>query len=259
MYPGGGRLIVETAHVVLDATDTHGWERAVPGDHVRITVTDTGTGMSPDVLAHAFEPFFTTKPIGQGTGLGLSQLYGFVQQSGGIVRLESAPGPGTSVHLYLPRAHDTVTDTQKPVPTEARQPPLPAVFAATVLLVEDEDLVRVFAADALRERGYRVLEASDGPTGLNALHQALRDPAAGGVDLLVTDVGLPGWLNGRQLADAARAMVPDLPVLLITGYAGDAINGPGRLDQGMEMLGKPFELEILSSRVRALIERAKTV
>jgi CheY-like chemotaxis protein len=255
MLPDGGRLTIETAPVQLRQVDVADWDGAEPGDYVRITVADTGTGMPPDVLAHAFEPFFTTKPDGQGTGLGLSQLYGFVRQSQGVVRLDSAVGHGTSVHLYLARSLDAPGDGDH---AAARPDPDPgrAAFATTVLLVEDEAAVRGFAAEALRDLGYRVLEAGDGPAGLAALRKALGETLGKGVDLLVTDVGLPNGLNGRQLADAARALVPDLPVLLITGYAGDAISGQGRLAPGMEVLRKPFDLDTLATRVQAIIGQA---
>jgi PAS domain S-box-containing protein len=249
MAPNHGRLIIETAHLLLSDADTAAWEGANPGEYVRMTVTDTGTGMTPDVLAHAFEPFFTTKPDGQGTGLGLSQLYGFVRQSHGGVRLESTLGKGTSVHLYLPRCHDTPDASRAPAATGAM--PAPARRAPRLLLVDDEPVIRTFAAESLRELGYEVLEAGDGPQALRLLNTA-----SGRLDLLVADVGLPGGLNGRQLADAAREMLPALPILLITGYAGDAIVGQGRLATGMEILGKPFDLDELGRRVRAMVENA---
>jgi CheY-like chemotaxis protein len=254
MLPDGGRLTIETAHAQLRQADVADWDGAEPGDYVRITVSDTGTGMPPDVLAHAFEPFFTTKPDGQGTGLGLSQLYGFVRQSQGVVRLDSRVGLGTSVHLYLARSHDMPGD---PGHADVRPDPSRAVFATTVLLVDDEEAVRAFAAEALRDLGYRVLEAAHGHAGLAALRKALGDSFGNAVDLLVTDVGLPSGLNGRQLADAARMLVPDLPVLLITGYAGDAISGQGQLPPGMAVLRKPFDLDALADRVQGMIGRAR--
>ncbi len=255
MLPGGGRLSIVTAQVVLDEAGISGWDGAAPGEYVRITVADTGTGMTPDVLAQAFEPFFTTKPAGQGTGLGLSQLYGFVRQSQGIVRLESKVAAGTSVHLYLPRCHDTPSDAGNSAMGEERRQPIKAGTATTVLLVEDEAAIRGLMAQALRELGYRVLEALDGPAGLQVLREAMDQTEGGRVDLLVTDLGLPGGMNGRLLADAVRELVPNLPVLLITGYAGDAIKGQGRLAPGMELLGKPFGLEVLAIRVRKMIGR----
>jgi CheY-like chemotaxis protein len=255
--PDGGRLLIETAHVDLSGADTQAWEGAKPGDYVRITVSDTGIGMTPDVLTHAFEPFFTTKPDGHGTGLGLSQLYGFVRQSHGAVRLETEVGAGTSVHMYLPRSDDVPDATKDTAPTVTTQQPVEVGGAATVLLVEDEAIVRASAAEVLRLRGWNVIEAEDGRTGLQALHQALRNGKTNAIDLLVADIGLPGGLNGRQLADAARAAVSDLPVLLITGYAGSALNGKGKLESGMELLVKPFTLDDLAERVQSMIKLAQ--
>ncbi len=255
MLPDGGRLSIGTAQMVLDEAGIGGWDGAAPGEYVRVTVADTGTGMTPDVLAQAFEPFFTTKPAGQGTGLGLSQLYGFVRQSQGIVRLESKVAAGTSVHLYLPRCDDMPSDTGNGAVKEKRRQPVSAGTATTVLLVEDEAAIRGLMAQALRELGYRVLEASDGPAGLQVLRKAMNQAKGSGVGLLVTDLGLPGGMNGRLLADAVRELVANLPVLLITGYAGEAIKGQGRLAPGMELLGKPFGLEVLAARVRKMIGR----
>jgi CheY-like chemotaxis protein len=247
MLPAGGVLTVETAPERL--TPALGADRLggadTAGDFVRLTVRDTGTGMPEDVLAHACEPFFTTKPVGKGTGLGLSQVYGFVNQSDGIVRLESAVGEGTAVHLYLPRF-----DGDAPSATLDPAPPVEACTrAATVLLVEDEAPIRAFVAEALSELGCRVIAAVDGPSGLAALREA-----APVLDMMVADVGLPGGLNGRQLADAARELVPTLPVLLITGYAGDAL-GPGALPDGMALMTKPFRLDDLVAQLGAMLAR----
>jgi PAS domain S-box-containing protein len=251
--PAGGRLDIETAAETLEEADTIGWDGAAPGAYVRITVADNGTGMTADVMSHAFEPFFTTKPVGQGTGLGLSQIYGFMRQSRGMARLESALGAGTSVHLYLPRGHGEAVEAGTTASNPTWQRPR-AVASATVLLVEDEETIRTVIAEALREYGYRVLEADEGASGLRALQEALRAPHEDAVSLLVTDLGLPGGLDGRQLADAARELVPNLPILLITGYAGDAITGQGHLGPGMDLLSKPFALGALIERVQALID-----
>jgi signal transduction histidine kinase/ActR/RegA family two-component response regulator len=256
MLPDGGRLLIETSHERLDGADIRGWEGASTGDFVRVTVSDTGTGMTPDVQAHAFEPFFTTKPDGQGTGLGLSQLYGFIRQSNGILRLDSTVGVGTAIHVFLPRSQDANTSDQNAPQHEALIHPAGASKTATVLLVEDEITVRASAAEALRRRGFIVIEAEDGPSGLNALRMALSHRQFGTLDLLVTDVGLPGGLNGRQLADAARELAPGLPVLLVTGYAGDAIEGSGRLGPRMEILIKPFQLDAFADRVGSMIRDA---
>ena len=237
----GGTLTIATADVHLCALDMVSHDGAQPGDYVEIRVTDNGAGMDEATRLRAFEPFFTTKPIGQGTGLGLSQLYGFVRQSGGAVRLDSAPGQGTTMRLYLPR-HALVQvgqDGAAPV-AQANE----AEAGQTVLLVEDEPDVRAYAAEHLRELGYDVLEAEDGAAALRLLRIARR------LDVLVTDVGLPGGLNGRQVADAVREVLPGLPVLFTTGYAGEAL--AKCLAPGMEVIGKPFALDALAARVRRM-------
>ena len=235
--PKGGALTLRASNETLTEADLVGREGALPGEYVSIAVADTGAGMTPDVAARAFEPFFTTKPAGQGTGLGLSQIYGFVQQSGGFVRLDSAPGAGTTVRLVLPRNTGETSAEAAP----ARVPASPTSRAGTVLIVDDEAVVRMMAAQAVADLGCQVLEAEDGPAAL----RLLQSKAA--IDMLVTDVGLPG-LNGRQLADAARVLRPGLPVLLITGYAGPALDD-WRLEAGMEVLTKPFRLEDLTAKV----------
>ena len=242
--PDGGRLTLATKDLRLTRGDIAGQDGVAPGDYVEISVADTGTGMDEATRARAFEPFFTTKPIGHGTGLGLSQLYGFVRQSGGLVRLDSAPGRGTTVRLHLPRHHGREAAPH----AEPDREEAVAGGGGTVLLVEDEDSVRAVAAERLRELGYEVLEADDGPAALRLLRPGRR------VDLLVTDVGLPGGMNGRQVADAARERRPDLPVLFVTGYAGTAFEG--RLAPGMEVISKPFPLDALAVRVQALLEAA---
>jgi PAS domain S-box-containing protein len=245
MLPGGGALTLETLHVVLGQADVAGWDGAAPGPYVRLTVTDTGSGMSPDILRHAFEPFFTTKPAGQGTGLGLSQVYGFVRQSNGIMRLESELGRGTSVHLYLPRHAETAA----PVAPAESQPAVAApVQGARILLVEDEAPIRAFAAEALRDLGHEVVEAKDAAEGLRAL-RAMPGP----VDLLLADIGLPGGMNGRQLADAARELVPAVNVLLITGYAGTALGPDTETAADIFLLSKPFSLAALAARVETIL------
>ena len=240
--PEGGRLTVETANAHLDDAyaRAQGFE-VRPGQYVSISVTDTGVGMDPAVAGRIFEPFFTTKPIGQGTGLGLSMLYGFVKQSDGHVRVYSEPGRGTTMRLYLPRHAGAAV-----LEGEANVPATPAGAGETVLVVDDEDAVRMLVAEALADMGYVALEAADGAAGLEILRSVAK------VDLLVTDVGLPG-LNGRQLADAARVLRPRLRVLFITGYAGNAAIGNGVLDAGMEILTKPFALEALAAKLRTMM------
>jgi CheY-like chemotaxis protein len=206
-------------------------------------VTDTGTGMDKDTIQRAFEPFFTTKPLGQGTGLGLSMIYGFARQSDGHVQIDSKVGHGTSIKLYLPR-HQAAGSSESP----ALEPPQAskAGDGEVVLLVEDEPVVRGLIMEVLADQGYNAIEADDGPTGLSILQSQKR------IDLLVTDIGLPG-LNGRQIADAARKSRPDLKVLFMTGYAENAAMASGFLEDGMEMITKPFAMDALATRVREII------
>jgi len=218
--PDGGRLTVSTANASFESV-TADTPALSPGDYICIDVTDTGTGMSAEVAARAFDPFFTTKPIGQGTGLGLSMIYGFARQSNGHATIESKLGQGTSVRLYLPR-HRAAAAGRAPVTRIAEH----AATGETVLVVEDEAVVRGVIFEMLTEQGYRTLQAVDGPSGLNILRSGQR------VDLLVTDVGLPG-MNGRQLADQARETRPGLKVLFITGYAENAVISDGFLQPGM--------------------------
>ena len=244
--PRGGVLTIATADRTLGAADTADQDEAQPGKYVMFEVTDTGEGMDQATLTRVFEPFFTTKPIGKGTGLGLSQVHGFVKQSGGFVRIASRPGLGTSVHFFLPAREKQAADSTAP---EIRARPSPSARAAgTVLVVEDLAAVRAQIVEALTDIGCVVLQAADGAEGLEALR------ANALLDLLVTDVGLPG-LNGRQLADAGRAMNPNLRVLLVTGYAGKSLDD-ARLEPGMEILRKPFTLDELVTRVRALLQVA---
>jgi PAS domain S-box-containing protein len=243
MAPAGGRLTIQTSNHAVQAADA-GDAELPPGDYVSLCVSDTGAGMSPEVIARAFDPFFTTKPLGHGTGLGLSMIYGFVRQSGGQVRIRSEVGQGATLCLYLPR-HDGQAEVEHT-----------AVHAAagcgrgeTVLVIDDEAVVRMLIVDVLEEQGYRVLEASDGPEGLAVLQSGAV------IDLLVTDVGLPGGMNGRQVADAARRSRPELKVLFVTGYAETSVVGDGRLDPGMEVITKPFNTTALADRVRDMIDR----
>jgi CheY-like chemotaxis protein len=237
--PEGGRLSIATEDIRLSQADLVGEEGAAPGDYVEISVADTGKGMPTDVVERVFEPFFTTKPLGQGTGLGLSQVYGFVRQSGGIVRLESAPGRGTTVRVCLPQ-HARVVMVKE---SGAASAPNTAEPGQAVLLVDDESLAREAAAERLRELGYRVLEAADGPAALHLLDGGAR------IDMLVTDVGLPNGMNGRQVAEAVRKRRPGIPLLFITGYAGS------ELPPGSEVIDKPFDLDILAQRVQAALAR----
>jgi PAS domain S-box-containing protein len=241
--PEGGRLTIETANAYLDSRYVAEMRDLAAGQYVALSVTDTGIGMSAAVRARAFDPFFTTKPMGQGTGLGLSMVYGFARQSEGHARIYSEPGQGTTVKLYLPRYGGRVADAADAVFEESAPR---AQSGETVLVVEDETSVRELVVDVLNDLGYRALEAVDGPSSL----QILRSPAR--IDLLVTDVGLPG-MNGRQIADAAREHRPDLKVLFITGYAENAAMANGFLAPGMEMVTKPFAIDALAARIRDMI------
>ncbi len=242
MTPGGGRLSIATASIEVRLHEAQ--RLALPeGDYVRLSVADTGSGIAPDDMSRIFEPFYTTKPQGQGTGLGLSMVYGFVQQSGGQVDVLSAPGEGTTMHLYLPRHHGAAVAGASLPPL-----PLPSGGGQTVLLIDDEEMLRVMLADVLEEAGYRVLTARDGTEGLQRLQDERQR-----VGLLITDVGLPGGMNGRQVADAARRHLPGLPVLFITGYAENAAVGNGLMEPGMEVMTKPFPVAALAARVQGML------
>jgi PAS domain S-box-containing protein len=242
--PGGGRLTIETANAHLDDAYAAAQLNVTPGQYVALCVTDTGTGMPSEVIARVFDPFFTTKPLGQGTGLGLSMVYGFAKQSNGHVRIYSEKGHGTAVKLYLPRHWAQAGDETKP---EIAVPGEPASAGETVLIVEDEALVRMLIVEVLEDLGYASLEAGDAASVLRVFEAGVR------FDLLITDVGLPGSINGRQLADAAREIRPDLKVLFITGYAQNAAIGNGVLEPGMAMMTKPFALDALATKIRAMI------
>ncbi|MBB3945058.1 PAS domain S-box-containing protein [Rhizobium skierniewicense] len=244
--PEGGKLTIETGNQWLD-------ERAAreqglkPGQYVSLCVSDTGTGMSAEVISRAFDPFYTTKPIGQGTGLGLSMVHGFAGQSDGAVRIDSKIGDGTTICIYLPRhGNETYVET----PGAEQQPPAPQSSGnETILVVDDEPLVRMFAVEQLEDLGYTVLEADDGPSALAILNSERP------INLLVTDVGLPNGMNGRQLAEAARLSRPDLGVLFITGYAENAVLNHGHLEHGMHVMTKPFQTDLFARKVKDLIGR----
>jgi nitrogen-specific signal transduction histidine kinase len=240
--PEGGKLTIETANKWLDERAAKDRELP-PGQYVSLCVTDTGTGMAPEVIARAFDPFFTTKPLGQGTGLGLSMIYGFVRQSGGQVRIYSEAEQGTTMCLYFPRYLGTLEE-EAPEAGEMME----RGFGETVLVVDDEPTVRMLITEVLSESYYNIVEAGDGPSALKILETKRR------IDLMITDVGLPGGMNGRQVADAARVMRKDLKVLFITGYAENAAVGNGQLDPGMQILAKPFAMSTLANKVREMIE-----
>jgi len=245
--PDGGRITIETANKWLDERAAK--QHDIPeGQYLSLCVTDTGTGMSPEVIARVFEPFYTTKPTGEGTGLGLSMIYGFAQQSGGQVRIYSEIGKGTTVCIYLPRHYGEIDD-ERPASERLMLPR--SAKGGTVLVVDDEPTVRMLITDILDELGFNAIEADDSTSGLRLLQSDIH------IDLLVTDVGLPGGMNGRQMADAGRVNRPDLKVLFITGYAENAAVGHGQLAPGMAVMTKPFPMDAMAARIRSMIEAGK--
>ncbi|MEK1834393.1 MAG: ATP-binding protein [Pseudomonas sp.] len=240
--PDGGKLLVKTSNQHLDTGFTAAHSNLQPGDYIVLSVTDTGYGMPQSTINRAFDPFFTTKPIGQGTGLGLSMIYGFSKQSGGHVSIHSEVGKGTTVSLFLPRfSGELLEDTQ----VDAQHAPY-ARDGETVLIVEDDPAVRVLVSAVLSELGYAFVEACDADSAVPILDSGQR------IDLLISDVGLPG-MNGRQLAEIGRQYRPDLKVLFITGYAEHAAVRGGFLDPGMQMITKPFTFDLLTAKVREMI------
>ncbi|TAK07349.1 MAG: response regulator, partial [Rhizorhabdus sp.] len=221
---------------------------AEPGHYVVVTVGDNGVGMAPELLDKVFEPFFTTKPLGQGTGLGLSMVYGFAQQNGGHVTVDSTPGKGTAVCIYLPAAARADIVTSQSLPTA------PQGAGQRVLVVEDDPAVRLLIRDVLEEVGYAAIEACDGQAAIPILESDMI------IDLMISDVGLPG-MNGRQLADTARLHRPDLPILFVTGYAENAAIRSGFLGANMAMITKPFSLDDLGQKIDAILapERVQTI
>lgn len=242
--PKGGALTLETANTWVD--DTAAKERDMNrGQYVAICVTDTGLGMSASTVAKAFDPFFTTKPAGQGTGLGLSMVYGFAKQSNGQARIYSELGQGTTVKIYLPR--HVGESQEKEFDEEAAELPR-AGKGETVLVVDDEPTIRMLIGDTLSELGYRAIEVADAASGLKILESDVK------IDLLITDVGLAAGMNGKEMADLARATRPKLKVLFITGYAENAAITNGHLDPRMEVMSKPFSMDKLAARIRSIIE-----
>lgn len=245
--PAGGRITIETANRWLDERTARA-RNMEGGQYVTVSVTDTGIGIDKSILDRVFDPFFTTKPLGQGTGLGLSMVYGFARQSHGHVRIYSEIGQGTTVTIYLPRHEGTAGESE--VPQDSFAPRL-AHVGETILIVDDEPTVRLLVVDALGDLGYGCIEAEDGAAALRLFESGER------IDLLITDVGLPGGLNGRQVADAARVGRPDLRVLFITGYAENAVLNHGHIEPGMEVLTKPFAIDDLIRRVERMLGEAK--
>jgi PAS domain S-box-containing protein len=244
--PDGGKLTIQTRNSELIGREASTHDCFAAGDYVEISISDTGSGMTPEVLEKVFDPFFTTKPIGQGTGLGLSMIYGFIRQSNGHIQIDSTVGKGTTIALYLPRHYEAESDAE--VETVTVEVPR-AQSGETVLVVEDENAVRMLVIEVLEELGYTVLEAIDSKTAIPIFESDQR------IDLLVSDVGLPG-LNGRQLAEIARQQRPGLRVLFMTGYTKAAAMRGGFLDPGMEMITKPFTVDALATRVREMLCRS---
>jgi PAS domain S-box-containing protein len=241
--PDGGKLTIETSNVHLDEDYANSNAEVTPGDYVMMTVTDTGTGMPPDVLAHVFEPFFTTKEVGKGTGLGLSMIYGFAKQSGGHAKVYSEVGHGTTVRLYLPR----LTNESLRSDSTAVAPPRKG-GGETILVVEDNPDVRRLVLRQLRDLGYEVIEAANGPQALKILDDSAT------IDLLFTDVVMPGGMTGRQLAEAAKTRRPNLKTLFTSGYTEDSILRLGKLDPGVRLLSKPYRKHELATRIREALD-----
>jgi nitrogen-specific signal transduction histidine kinase len=243
--PAGGKLTIESANAHLDDAYATEHQEVQAGQYVMLAISDTGTGMTKEVIASAFDPFFTTKDVGQGTGLGLSQVYGFVKQSNGHVKIYSEPGDGTTLRVYLPRLMaEAVAEEEIAAGT------MPSGDGSEiVLLVEDDEAVRELSATMLRELNYAVIQASDGQKALQILE------IVPNVRLLFTDVGLPGGMNGRQLAEAALRLRPGLRVLFTTGYAQNAIVHHGRLDPGIDLISKPFTAAALANKMRELLDK----
>jgi PAS domain S-box-containing protein len=241
--PAGGKLTLETANVHLDENYAAIQAEVVPGQYVLLAVTDNGSGMTAEVKAKAFDPFFTTKDIGHGTGLGLSQVYGFIKQSRGHVKIYSEIGEGTTIKLYLPRAHGVSPEADDDVAQ-----PVAGSKDETILVVEDDPDVRAYSCDTLAELGYTVVAAENGAAGLRLL------AATPNVHILFSDIGLPGGMNGRQLSEEARKLRPDLKVLFTTGYARNAIVHDGRLDPGVELITKPFSQATLAEKLRNILD-----
>jgi len=239
--PNGGRLTIDTRNATYTQPARYGQDEIAPGDYAIIRVSDTGVGIEPEMVAKVVEPFFTTKPLGQGTGLGLSMIYGFVKQTGGHVRIESALGAGTQISLYFPRFKGPLVTSNAGAVGD-----IPEGLGETVLLVEDDASVRLLISEVLRDLGYACIEAIDAQEAIPVLTADTR------LDLMITDVGLPG-LNGRQLAELARQHRPELKVLFVTGYAQHAIGAERFLDTGMDMVTKPFTLDALALKIREIL------
>ncbi len=251
--PEGGELTIETSNVELDSAYAKTNKDVAAEPYVLIAVADSGTGMTADVLSRVFEPFFTTKPDGHGTGLGLSQVYGFVKQTGGHIKVYSEPGLGTTAKLYFPKVLESGSRLQASPEEPKRLNNIPrARSGETILVVEDDEDVRNYTASSLRELGYMVFEAADAGSALDIVEREAD------IQLLFTDLGLPGGIDGKALADRVQSARPPLKVLITSAYAGSALIHEGRLDAGVELLGKPFSFAVLASRIRELLDRPES-
>ena len=248
--PGGGRLTIELANKVIDEEYARRHAEVTPGDYTMLAVSDTGQGMPPEIVTRVFEPFFTTKPEGSGTGLGLAMVFGFVKQSAGHIKIYSEPGEGTTVRLYLPRA----IGANVPIRQHSGAPIELPRGSATVLVVEDDPAVREVAVTMLSDLGYRVLDAADGEDGLRVF-----GAHASEIDLLLTDVVMPGPVRGREMAEQITAMRPEVRVLYMSGYTENSIVHHGRLDDGVQLIGKPFKREQLAQKVTEVLRASSTL
>ena len=245
--PQGGTLTIETANVTLGETHAEQYEEVTPGDYVQVAVSDTGTGMPPEVLEKVFEPFFTTKDVGEGSGLGLSMVYGFVKQSKGHITIYSEVGHGTTVKLYMPRSVEDLLQEGTKDDTQEY-----ALGSERILVVEDDEHLRVVPVRTLRNQGYEVVEAGDGKEAI----KHLKDGRA--FDLLFTDVVLPGGMNGVEIAEEAKRIHPNIKVLFTTGYAENAVVHNGMLDPGVTLVNKPYRRVALLEKVRAILDSEDT-
>jgi CheY-like chemotaxis protein len=249
--PASGKVVIKANNMSAQETQAILDSHVQPGEYVMLSVTDTGAGMTPEVMEHAFEPFFTTKAFGKGTGLGLSTVHGFMNQSGGYITIDSEAGKGTTVNLYFPKhqaASDAPAANTSATAFPAADNKRPANKRLTVVVVDDEPTVRTMLTEMLQQFGHDSLAAADAPDGLRTLESTAH------VDLLITDIGLPGGMNGRQLANAARRLHPNLKVLLITGYAEQSVIGKEALPPGMQLLIKPFAMDIFTAAVQSMTE-----
>jgi CheY-like chemotaxis protein len=242
--PRGGRLTIETANVKLDGTDVAARNDVSPGEYVMIAVSDTGTGMSPDVIDHAFDPFFTTKGVGAGSGLGLSMVHGFINQSGGFVTIDSTEGVGTKVNLYLPRSRQTRTTAQRSANEKD-----PVSQGEMVLVVEDDSDVRKMTVNMLADLGYRTIEAGNGKQAIEVLQRP------GEIDLLFTDVVLPGDMSGIRIAEEAARRCPGIKILLTSGYAETVLDQHGPVAENIQLIKKPFRKATLAQTVRVVLDQ----